>query len=314
MSSTRDQLSESVILFIGFKGYLESNFKLKISRLTKADLHIHSCYSDGLFSPQEIVQQAKAAGLKIIAITDHDSVGGLAEAETEAAKQNITCIPAIEFSCAYEGKDVHILGYLIDYNNSLLVRHLKRFQNVRMKRLKEMVEKLNSISIDIDLSEVINKSKASSVGRPHIAKVLVEKGYAVDIKNAFSRYLQAGALAFVPKTKVSPIEIIHIIHQAGGIAVWAHPCEIDFYSMLRLLVDNNLDGLEAYFPQCCTERTNNLLAIADECGIMVTGGSDWHGLEPDLKLGDFFLDIKKITPLIKLYKNFLTHRGEGTNL
>ncbi len=282
--------------------------------MTKADLHIHSCYSDGLYSPKEIVQKAKTAGLEIMAITDHDSVGGLEEAEAEAAKHNIAFIPAIEFSCAYEGNDVHILGYFIDYNNPQLVKHLERFQSVRMKRLEEMVVKLNSIGININLSEVVNKSKASSVGRPHIAKVLVEKGHATDIKDAFSRYLREGAVAFVPKTKISPIKIIHIIHRADGIAVWAHPSEINFHSMLRLLVDNSLDGLEVYFPQCCTERTNSLLTAADECGIMVTGGSDWHGLEPDLKLGDFFLDIEQISPLINLYKHFLNNRGEGTNL
>jgi len=272
--------------------------------LSKADLHIHSYYSDGVFSPCEIVQKAKNAGLEAISISDHDSVGGLAEAEEEAAKEKISLLPALEFSCAHNKQDVHIIGYLIDYQSPYLEEHLNRFQEVRMKRLGEMAVKLKSIGIDIDLAEIRNQGGASSVGRPHIARALVEKGHAADIKDAFIRYLRAGAVAFVPKTKVSPINIIHIIHQVGGVSVWVHPSEENFSWMLKLLVDNGLDGIEVYFPNCTSKRRRTLISAAEEYDIMVTGGSDWHGLETDLNLGDFYIDTEKITPLINLYREY----------
>lgn len=278
--------------------------------MSKADLHIHSCFSDGVFSPKEIVKQAKDAGLEIISITDHDSVGGLAEAEEEAEKEKIGFIPALEFSCAHREQDVHIIGYFIDYKNPLLEEHLRKFQAVRMKRLEEMVEKLESIGISINLSEVINKNRSSSVGRPHIAKILVEKGYASDIKDAFHRYLRAGAAAYVRKTKVSPINIIQLIYQVGGVSVWAHPPESRFNSMLRLLVDNGLNGIEVYFPQCSPKVKKKLIAATEKNQLMVTGGSDWHGLEPEVKLGDFFVDTEKIAPLINLYKHFISRKAK----
>lgn len=279
--------------------------------MSKADLHIHSYYSDGVFSPREIVQKAKAAGLEVIAITDHDSVGGLAEAEKAAAKEAIDLLPALEFSCSHKKQDVHIIGYLIDCQSPYLEEHLRRFQEVRMKRLEEMVGKLKAVGIDIDLTKIKNQSEASSVGRPHIARALVEKGHAVDIKDAFLRYLRKGAAAFVPKTKVSPINIIQIIHQVGGVSVWAHPPEDNFSQMLKLLVDNGLDGIEVYFPDCTAEGRQSLMNAAEKYNIMITGGSDWHGSEPDLSLGDFYVDTEKIAPLMDLYnKSFPRIKGE----
>ena len=249
--------------------------------MSKVDLHIHSSISDGIFSPTEIVQKAAKAGLAVIALADHDNVDGIAPA-LEAAREFpwLKVIPAVEISCDVTAGEVHMLGYFIDYTQHSLLTALERMRNSRQERAKGMVAKLVNLGLNIDWERVKEIAGSGSVGRPHIAQAMLEKGYITSIQEAFTRYIAFGGPAYVERQKMNPREVVELIIRANGLPVLAHPLTFnDPESLIIELKKIGLVGLEAYYKDYTDEEINRLISLADKYGLIVTGGSDYHGLD-----------------------------------
>jgi predicted metal-dependent phosphoesterase TrpH len=191
----------------------------------KTDLHIHTNYSDGHYSPYEMVRKADEANLKIIAITDHDCVEGVKEALKAGKKFGVTVIPAIEFSCNIDNvsSEIHVIGYIKDYKNKTLSGFLRQFASTRAERVKEIIKRLGKAGVTIDYEQVLSYSGKGVVGRPHIAHVMVDEGYSPSVTSAFYQYLAEGSPAYVPKTPLKIETAIELTHKSGGLAIWAHP-------------------------------------------------------------------------------------------
>ena len=242
-----------------------------------ADLHIHSSYSDGLYSPRELASMAKAADITVLALTDHDTLKGLPEMKEAAASVGIDFIPGVEFSARWENRQVHILGYGIDEHNALLLERLADVRNARRIRLEKIIKKLHEMGMDVDVP--VPEEGHRAVGRPHIARALVAQGYVRTVQEAFDLYIGEGRPAYQPQTKMTPPEAVALIHQAGGLAVQAHPDEIGDCRLARQLLDTlPYDGLEIYHPSAKEKDTLAVwLRTAMERNLLVTGGSDFHG-------------------------------------
>ncbi|NLE65364.1 MAG: PHP domain-containing protein [Elusimicrobia bacterium] len=242
-----------------------------------ADLHIHTYYSDGTMSPQEVVSEAVRAGLSAIAIADHDTIDGIPLAAEAGRKEGLEVLRAVELSCEQDGKDIHILGYLFE-EESPLVRMLARMRQARMDRMERMLATLHGLGVTgISMEEVCARTRSNAVGRLHLAKILVEKGYARNLDQAFEKYLAEGGAAYFPKFKQTPREAIRLIKESGGLAVLAHPVITQRDELIPSMVRDGLDGLEAYYPNCRMEVVERYLKMAKENAILVTGGSDAHG-------------------------------------
>ncbi len=256
------------------------------------DLHVHSTASDGSFSPKQLVKMAKEIGLVALALTDHDTIDGLYEAQTEAKKLNVNFVPGVEISVKFDGPGhFHLLGYFIDYEEPILVDTLKKLKEARATRNQQMLLKLQQMGIPITWEDVVRVSGGGEIGRPHMARILVEKGIVKDTEEAFSRYLAKGAPAYVPKARLDPKEAINIIHKAKGLTSLAHPYYLklsneDLIKYVALLKDFGLDAIEAYYTDHSLEYTNFCLNLAKKFNLLVTGGSDFHGAnKPEIRLG-----------------------------
>lgn len=247
------------------------------------DLHVHSTASDGTYSPCELVHYAKEKGLCAMALTDHDTVQGVANCIEEGHKLGIEIIPGIEFSADYYGKELHILGYGIDSNSSYLTNQLEALLASRSKRNEKMLAKLNELGFAITLEDCLKDTAPDTVlTRAHMAKALLEKGYITERKEAFSKYIGDGKPAYVPKSRFTAKACIDLIHQVGGIAVLAHPHLYgydykDLTQVIRGLVLDGLDGLEVYYTTHSKEDTDYLLQRCKQHQLIITGGSDFHG-------------------------------------
>ncbi len=246
------------------------------------DLHIHSNHSDGTFSPQEIVSLAAKKGLSAISITDHDTVSGVGEAVSAGLESGVEVVPGIEMSVAYKRGPLHILGYFIDHNDSGFLASLQVLQEARIKRNREIVRKLAQNGIDISYEEVIARSQIGQTGRPHIAKVLMEKGVVTSINEAFLKYLGRGKVAYAPRFLYGPEQTIALIKQSGGLAVMAHPVQVSSnIDKLAVAVSElksaGLDGIETYYPRHFKSFRKNLKKLAERYNLVITGGSDFHG-------------------------------------
>lgn len=256
------------------------------------DLHMHSTCSDGTFAPDELVREAKRAGLTAMALTDHDTVEGTAAARAEARRQGIGFLPGLEISAEFQPGTMHILGYGFDDANAALLERLAYVQRCREERNPRIVERLNGLGMALTMEEVEAASGGGLVGRPHFAKVLCDKGYVQSRQEAFDRYLAKGQSAYVDKVRLSPEESIETIHAAGGLAVLAHPLQLKaeddgaLEAILRRLKDAGLDGLECHYRNHTEQDTARFLALARKYGLLVTGGSDFHGANrPSIRLG-----------------------------
>jgi hypothetical protein len=243
----------------------------------KADLHVHTTASDGTSTPQQVVELAASCGLKAIAITDHDAIGGIEEAIQASCGLGIEVIPGVEINTEHNNREVHILGYFIRYNDEEFQARLIELQNARLIRIEKIVHRLKSLKLPVELSRVLELAGAGSVGRPHIAMVMVEKGYVNSITDAFQQYLGYGASAFIPRYKLDPAEAVGIIRQAGGVAVMAHPGLANCDHLISELVKFGLQGLEVYYPEHSPDMVRRYLSLARNYGLIVTGGSDYHG-------------------------------------
>jgi len=225
-----------------------------------------------------VIEQAHANGLSCIAITDHDTIDGIGPTLKEAKQYDIEVISGIELSSEINGKDVHILGYLFDCQNQEFADRIKYMQGVRVDRMQEMIKKLKPLGIDnITLEEVCALAQSDSVGRPHLAAKLIEKGWVSNIKMAFNKYLADDAPAFVPKFKQTPNEAIALIQKVGGITVLAHPMLTKVDELIPGFVEAGLGGIEAYYPNTTDTVMNFYEGLAKKHGLVVTGGSDAHG-------------------------------------
>jgi predicted metal-dependent phosphoesterase TrpH len=249
------------------------------------DLHLHTTASDGVRSPSNLVNYAKEKGLRAIAITDHDTIEGLEEAMAEGRKINFEVIPGIEISAEYSPGSMHLLGYFLDIHHPLLNERLAYLQKARAERNPKIVEELNRLGIKVTYEDVIKASGGGQVGRPHFAQVLLERGYVRSIQEAFERFLKKGAPAYHDKFRFKAEEAIHFIQEASGVAVIGHPntlgangtSELD--ALLSQLVKEGLKGIEIYYPEHSPAEVATYKFLAEKYGLVMTGGTDYHGIE-----------------------------------
>ncbi len=242
-----------------------------------ADLHVHTVYSDGLLSPSEMVERARDGGLAALGVTDHDTVDGIAEALRSGAGAGIEVVPGVELSSQYNGKDVHIIGYYIDPSCGELMDYLKLFRDERFKRAEKMIRTLNSRGVDIHIDEVEAKSRGRCIGRPHIAEVLMDRGYVETIQSAFNKYIGYGAEAYEDKYKLHPDEAIRLISESKGLSFLAHPGAAISETVITNFVKSGLDGVEVVHPFLPPYRRKQLHGLAIKMGLLMSGGSDCHG-------------------------------------
>ena len=242
------------------------------------DLHLHTTASDGTLSPSELVARARAARLTVIAITDHDTTAGTAAARDAARDAGLELVPGIKISSVADGRDVHMLGYFIDPESGLLREFLDRQRSERLRRVAEMGERLASLGCPIDVEAILAKAVGGrTVGRPQIADALLCAGHASSRDDAFSRYLEYGAPAFVPRRGAGPAEVIDVVHQAGGVVSMAHPGVSRRDDLIPGLVARGLDALEARHSDHDAGTEARYRAMAAALGVATTGGSDYHG-------------------------------------
>ncbi|MBI2868926.1 MAG: PHP domain-containing protein [Chloroflexi bacterium] len=251
--------------------------------LGKIDLHLHSTASDGRLSPRTLVLKAVELGLTAIALADHDSVDGVEEAlQAAAAFPGLRVIPAVEISTDTPEGEVHILGYCLDYHDAALKEALKRFRESRVKRAEAIVSKLARLGVHVDWSRVKELAGAGSIGRPHIAQAMLEKGYIASLREAFNRYISQGGPAYVEREKMTPAEAVRLVTTARGLPVLAHPFTVnDPEAMVASLRPAGLVGLEAYYGNSTPESIERMAALARKFDLVPTGGSDYHGLDSD---------------------------------
>ncbi|OPA78568.1 phosphatase [Paenibacillus selenitireducens] len=247
------------------------------------DLHTHTTASDGMQSPAENVRIAKAAGLAGIAITDHDTVAGIREAMQEGEKLGVTVVPGVEISTVLEGKDIHVLGYFIDDQDPIFLERLADLRATRDRRNDMLIAKLQELGIDITMDEVIaglgrELAPDETVGRPHIADVLVKKGYATDMRNAFDVYLGAEGKAYVNPPRIEPLTAVKWIREAGGTPVLAHPGLYgDDVLVERILQETRIAGIEVYHSDHLEPEEFRYRKLAEKYHLIITAGSDFHG-------------------------------------
>ncbi|XEC96968.1 PHP domain-containing protein [Paenibacillus tarimensis] len=273
--------------------------------MNRADLHTHTTASDGMRTPTDVVRLAKKAGLAAVAITDHDTVAGVAEALQTGQQLGIEVVPGVEISTSEDGKDIHVLGYFTDLHDKRWLERLATLREGRESRNERIVGMLQGLGIEIAIDDVYKaagkKAEAESVGRPHIAEALLRKGVVGSISEAFDRYIGAGKPAFVSIPKVSPFEAIDWIREAGGTSVIAHPGLYGADPLIEALIRHGADGIEVYHSDHSEEDEERYLKLAHAHGMIITGGSDYHGERNDVSyhggIGNRTVDIGVIRQL-----------------
>ena len=274
--------------------------------MSRVDLHIHSTASDGRLNPADIVRQAAEQGLSAIAITDHDSVDGIVPALVAAkAFPELRVIPAIELSTDVPQGEVHVLGYFIDYADREFQVTLERMRHSRLHRAQGMIAKLKNFGIYIDWERVQEIAGTGSMGRPHIAQAMLEKGYITSFKEAFDKYISRDGPAYVEREKMTPVEAVELLLQVNGLPVLAHPFTAKNPEMLIAgLRAAGLIGIEAYYDGYTADEISRLVSLAGKYGLIVTGGSDYHGLEAtnETMIGGVDVPLESVERLIALAK------------
>jgi len=242
-----------------------------------ADLHVHTNASDGKNSPAEVVRLAALAGLRAVAITDHDTMAGVNAAQETAATAGIEVLAGVELSTDYDGVETHILGYYANPAEPVFQGYLKAFKDARAARAQEMVGKLRALGLNISLENVLAQAGPASVGRPHVARALMAAGQINSVAEAFDRYIGFGKAAYVSRLKYRPEEIIKVVIQAGGVPVLAHPGISCKDELLLDLVKAGLQGVEVAHPEHTKEMEHHYRELCGSYGLIATGGSDFHG-------------------------------------
>lgn len=243
----------------------------------RVDLHMHTTASDGLLGPAALVQVVQEARLQVFSVTDHDTVDALAEAETHARALDIHLIPGIELSAVWQKVELHILGYFVDPADEALLAFLLERREARRTRLQAMLNRLRAMGMAVEAGEVLALARDGNVGRPHVARVLVRRGFVASTDEAFDRYLGEGRPAYVPRPDVTVADAIRVIHEAGGLASLAHPGLHSRDAAIPDLVAAGLDAIEVYHVNHSPGLTAHYRRLAERRGLLVTGGSDFHG-------------------------------------
>lgn len=284
------------------------------------DLHVHSTASDGSLTPRQVVMQAKADGLRAIALTDHDTVAGLDEALAAGREFGLEVIPGIEISAHHEPGSMHILGYFIDHYADGLQQQLTILQQARAARNPNIIAKLQALGVAITMAEVEAMAGGGQLGRPHIAQVLVRKGYARDFQDAFDRFIGNHAPAYVKKFRFPPAEAIKMIREAGGLAVLAHPFTLEYgspqqlYAILQELKSYGLAGVEVFYPEHTPEQQELYQRLAAALELLPTGGSDYHGeIKPQVQLGQVGQGRHLPYEILERLRQRLAHREGGSS-
>jgi len=247
------------------------------------DLHLHTTASDGRLTPAQLVARASAAGLTTISVTDHDTVAAIDEVAEVAKGVNMRVVSGIEITAVDDGRDVHMLGYFFDPSSASLAAVLEKQRALRVSRVREIGAKLATLGMVVDVESVLLAAAArpgSSVGRPQVARELVRAGYVTSVQDAFEKWLATGRPAFIPRTGPSPAAIVDAIHQAGGVASMAHPAVTRRDELIGPLVDSGMDAIEVYHSDHTREDQQQYQLIAHRYGVLVSGGSDFHGEDP----------------------------------
>ena len=259
------------------------------------DLHVHSNASDGSCTPAELLKIASEKQLAAIALTDHDTVSGIEEFLRESARYDLDAVPGLEVSVLYKDSAIHITGLFIDHKNQPLMELLGEVRENRDKRNELIIGKLQELGYEITLDEVLGVASGESIGRPHFAKILVEKGYFSYPQEVFDKCLKKGMSGYCPRMLPDPERAIKLIHEAGGMAFWAHPVHradenLSYVeSVLNVFVKLGLDGIEAYYSTFTREQQEMLLRVAEKYNLAVSGGSDFHGENmPGVEMGSGF--------------------------
>ncbi len=271
--------------------------------MSLVDLHVHSNVSDGRLSPAEIIKKAAGLGLRVISLTDHDAVDGTAPALVAAkAFPDILMIPGVEISTDLPDGEAHVLGYYIDHTQPKLLEALERFHNSRQTRAMGMLDKLAGLGIDIDWRRVQEIAGEGSIGRPHIARAMLEKEYIATFEEAFDKYLAHGGPAYVERDKMTPEEAVALIIRARGLPVLAHPFTVaDPDEMVARLKPAGLVGVEAYYKDNTPEQTRATLELANRYGLIATGGSDYHGIsDEEVEMGGVKVPMEAVERLAAL--------------
>ncbi len=262
-----------------------------MNKAWKVDLHTHTNYSDGALTPQQLIQKARAADIRVLGIADHDNIGALDEAIECGSEVGMEIINGVELSAALGERDIHILGYFIDHKNPKLLDYLSLFRRERLKRAQRIVEKLHSLKIPLTMDAVLEQAGSGSVGRPHIANALVDGGLTETYLEAFEKYIGYGGPAYEKKFQLSPREAVEIISSAGGISFIAHPGKNMYESVLMQLIKTGVDGIEIVHPSHSPEVQQYYRSVANQYYLLESGGSDFHGgkKNDDWALGTVFV-------------------------
>ncbi len=281
------------------------------------DLHTHTTASDGSFTPSQLVHYAKEKGLKALAVTDHDTIEGNEEALSAGRREGLEVIPGIEISVDHSQGSMHMLGYFIDIGSQRLKEKLDLLQDSRADRNPKIIEKLNELGLDVSYDEVVEASGGGQVGRPHIAQVLLKRGYTTTIQEAFDKYLGKGAPAYFDKFRLNAEDAIAMITDAGGVPVLAHPFTLkcrnqeELEELIKYLATRGLQGIEVYYTEHNEKQTKLYRLLAERNNLLITGGSDFHGANMagvELGTGRGSLHIP-----YSLFENLKTYWEEGKN-
>jgi len=244
------------------------------------DLHLHTTASDGRLTPTELVAHAAASGVRILAVTDHDTTDGFDEAAAEASRRGVLLIPGIEITAVDRGRDVHMLGYFFDRRDGAFAQFLTAQRATRIARIVDIANRLGSLGMPVDVQPVLEEAQrqsSKSIGRPRLARAMIDAGYVATTQEAFDKWLGRGCPAFIERPGASPEEVIGIVHRAGGLVSLAHPGRTLIDHRIAALRSAGLDAIEVYHSDHDASAVTAYLAMARQLDFMVTGGSDFHG-------------------------------------
>ena len=278
-----------------------------------ADLHLHTSFSDGTYSPEELAAHGKRHQLAAMALTDHDTVEGCARMAEACASHGIEFIPGAELTAEWNGVELHLIGYFLDTTNARLLSELAEFQRARQERIHEMVARLNELNIPLDAESVFKLANCRSPGRPHVGRALVQSGFCSNMDEAFDRFLKKHRPAYVPKFKMSAEHAVELIHSAGGLAVMAHPALNRTDQVIPKLVAAGLDGIECFHTKHSAADSRHYLSIAQRYKLLITGGSDCHGMSKGRPLiGTVKLPYEHVTKMKQALANRTGNIAQAT--
>lgn len=287
------------------------------------DLHTHTTASDGILEPEELIDLAADSSVRALAIADHDSVDALPMAERYSPSRGVKVVPSVELSIKHEGGTFHLLGMFIDYTDERLTESLKRLSQKRANRAQLIVEDLQRHGIKISIEEVMKEASGGALGRPHVARALIANGYGRSIADIFANFMEEGLPGYVPKEKLSFDEAMSLIKGAGGISILAHPATLNLpdkdamRSFIKDLASKGLSGIETYSNMHDPEQTAFFLELAERQGLLVSGGSDFHGDKGEI-LGCYRNGLpvpdELYEPIEKFYKKTLLQKPKPSDL